>query len=188
MVHRHTANFLSLTRIPCSIVLLLTYEPDSLSQAAFATFLSLTVIATDVLDGKIARKFKIESKLGYLLDGLGDRAFHTTAYLVLFSVGILPPLLAWLLIFREISQYAVRLVETDWHDRQSKLDRLIAKLYTAIVHCILLVSYWIFQFPSTEIQHQFPIVANVILLMIGLTSYSRIVPRLWCHWVNATHD
>ncbi len=85
-------------------------------------------MGSDFFDGRIARKYHVASKFGYILDGLGDRACHVSAYLLLFIAGVLNVLVVWILIFREVSQYAVRLVETDWHSTQSGNCMLLSLL------------------------------------------------------------
>jgi CDP-diacylglycerol--glycerol-3-phosphate 3-phosphatidyltransferase len=71
---KHVPNALSLVRVIFSWVLLfLTQKP------LLFTLLYCLIATTDMLDGLIARKYHIQSKLGSKLDGLGD--------LTIFIVG-----------------------------------------------------------------------------------------------------
>lgn len=57
---------------------------------------------TDYLDGKIARRFGLESRVGQLLDPLADRLYIATTLLGLAWRGIIPWWLVALLVGREV--------------------------------------------------------------------------------------
>ncbi|MEO7130573.1 MAG: CDP-alcohol phosphatidyltransferase family protein [Dermatophilaceae bacterium] len=57
---------------------------------------------TDYLDGKIARTFKMESKLGEYLDPLADRLYIFTTLVGLAWRGIIPLWLLLVLVSREV--------------------------------------------------------------------------------------
>jgi phosphatidylglycerophosphate synthase len=185
---RHLANTLSLARIPASLGVLAVYDPQSPIRLWTAAGLVIVIMGSDFFDGKIARKYHLVSKLGYVLDGLGDRACHVTAYLLLLKTGILNILVVWILIFREISQYAVRLVDTKWHSAQSRVDRAVTKAYTTIVQVLLLLELLraLFQTPVIFPQ-SYVLAANVLLFAAVLASYARIIPQLAHAWHEATH-
>lgn len=69
---------------------------------------------TDILDGKIARKYNAISKEGYILDGLGDRSFYVSLILMIFLKYKIYIIIVWLLIYREILLYAIRLIIPNW--------------------------------------------------------------------------
>src|SRR4051794_3655654 len=94
-VIRHLPHALSVSRIPISLVIVAIYDQHSLRRSTVCLLLILVIIATDILDGLIARKYSLQSKFGYLLDGLGDRAFHVSCVLILAMTGILLLPLAW---------------------------------------------------------------------------------------------
>jgi phosphatidylglycerophosphate synthase len=176
---------LSVSRIPAALALLAVYRPDNATRASLALGLFCLVAASDLLDGHIARRRHVASEFGYLLDGLGDRAVHVTAYMVLVSTGILPPFLAWVLIFREIAQYAVRLAESDWHRSISPADRWTTKFYAFAVYGALCAELLR---PLLGIHRPPDYYSAIVQLTLGaaaLASYSRILPRLWRAWSEA---
>lgn len=69
-------NIISLLRIPLALLFL----PDNLLCRTVALVLA---IITDILDGFLARRYRITSKLGTILDPLTDKFF------VLFVLGVL---------------------------------------------------------------------------------------------------
>jgi CDP-diacylglycerol---glycerol-3-phosphate 3-phosphatidyltransferase len=187
-VFLHAANVLSLIRIPASLGVLAVYDPHSPIRLWTAVGLALIIMGSDFFDGRIARKYNLVSKLGYVLDGLGDRACHISAYLLLFTTGILNILVVWILIFREISQYAVRLINLEWHSAHSKADRFVAQIYTTVVQLLLLLELLRALFvPETALSALFITVANVALFIVVAASFSRIAPQLIRAWRQAIH-
>lgn len=82
---------------------------------------------TDFADGFIARRFKLTSWAGGLLDGVADKAFTLSALYCLTREGILEPWLAPLLLTRDLAVlfiagyaastrkwYAFRLMPARW--------------------------------------------------------------------------
>ena len=67
---------------------------------------ALTVLAlsavTDYLDGKIARTFHMESRLGQLLDPIADRLYIGSTLLGLAWRDVIPWWVVWLLLGREV--------------------------------------------------------------------------------------
>ena len=101
-------NALSLSRIPAALVFLLVYSDSDASAFVGALALCLFAIVTDILDGYLARKWKLQSLLGYFLDGLGDKSFYTAILIVIAREHPVDTVYAWLLIIREIFLYALR--------------------------------------------------------------------------------
>jgi len=164
------------------------YEPHSPLRLWTGVCLVIVIMGSDFFDGKIARKYHVTSKFGYVLDGLGDRACHVSAYLLLFMAGILSILVVWILIFREISQYAVRLVEPEWHSNQSGVDRTVAQIYTTIVQSLLLLEFLrALLLPEMGLPQIYVTAANLLLFGAVVASFARIGPHLVRAWQNATH-
>lgn len=185
---RNAANILSLIRIPASLGVLAAYEPYSPPRLWGAVGLVIIIMGSDFFDGRIARKYHLESKFGYVLDGLGDRACHVSAYLLLFMTGILNVLVVWILIFREISQYAVRLVHVEWHASQSKADRAVAQIFTTVVQGMLLCELLrAIILPGAAFSQTYVIAANAVIFAAVAASYTRITPQLIRAWQSATH-
>jgi len=181
-VIRHVPHALSIARIPISLAIVTIYDQNSLTRSGLCLSLVLLVITTDILDGWIARKYSLQSKFGYLLDGLGDRAFHASCVLILAMDSVLALPLAWALIFREVSQYAVRIVELDWHLRQSKADRVITRSYAIVVQGALLINIGRILVKPGVPSSLYITATNLILFVVVALSFSRIVPRLTRAW------
>ncbi len=174
----HLPNLLSGFRIPAALLLLAIYRPDDSARAWISVGLVLLSMFTDFLDGVLARRYGLASPVGYLLDGLGDRAIHIAAYLLLFDAEVASAYLVWALIFREVSQYGVRAIEPSWHNSQSRSDRNVTRAYTIAVHVALLGELLRTAIEPGSPSSNYLATVNVALWIVAIASYSKIIPRL----------
>jgi cardiolipin synthase len=79
---RYIPNILCIIRILCAPSLFLSI----LSESSLSLPIIFLAALTDFLDGYTARKFKVESKVGAILDPLADKIFCNTA---LWSIYLL---------------------------------------------------------------------------------------------------
>jgi len=115
---------LSIARLPIGGLIVLVYTNDRLLPFSIAIGLILIALITDVMDGRLARALGVTSDDGYLLDGLGDRSVYIALILVFYKQGNVWGGVAWLLIFREVAIYAVRVIQVEWSLRLLKTRRL----------------------------------------------------------------
>jgi phosphatidylglycerophosphate synthase len=162
-----------------------TYDQSSFTRTALCLVLVAVVIATDIADGWIARKYALQSKLGYLLDGLGDRAFHVACVLILTMNGILNLPLAWVLIFREVSQYAARILEQDWYSNRTKVDRVVTRSFAIVLQGLMLIDVVRALAGFSPPNALYVVGVNLLLLFVAAFSFSRITPRLTSAWRSA---
>ncbi len=85
-------NILTFTRFALTFVFLgmILYSPSAVNQPFFLDIaFVLFVIAelTDIVDGKIARKFKVGSKLGRMTDPLADKILVCGAFVCFAIIG-----------------------------------------------------------------------------------------------------
>ena len=93
-------NFISLSRIFLTAAFVFYIFKEKI-DIAFIVFVVAAI--TDFLDGRVARYFKAESVFGSILDPLADKCLMITSYFVLGSIGIIPPLLSAIVIFRDFA-------------------------------------------------------------------------------------
>ncbi len=79
---KHVPNTLSALRIVLSVALLYLVKWPWVFTAVY-----LVNGLTDVLDGKIARRFHVESKIGSVLDAIGDSLLFACAAISLFFLA-----------------------------------------------------------------------------------------------------
>ena len=126
---RKLPNRLTFLRILCIpiVVYLTTYgdiaegtwrfwnvKPISPSQTDILAAIVFTVAAlTDFFDGLIARKFKIETMLGKLLDPLADKLLVVSAMIILVEKHRMEGWIAVIIIVRDLGINAIRLAALD---------------------------------------------------------------------------
>ncbi len=107
---RHLPNLLSLFRIllvPLLVVVLLT-KFDNKEFVGLGVFLLASL--TDLLDGWVARRFRLETKLGKLLDPAADKILTAAAFISLVELnpGVVPAWMVVTIISRELAVSALR--------------------------------------------------------------------------------
>ncbi len=103
-------NQLTLFRIAVIPVLLAMFPLNFESTNLFCAVLFAVASFTDWLDGYIARRFSLESKLGTLIDPIADKMLIAAALVLLAASGVLWAWVAGLLICREMAMSGLRLV------------------------------------------------------------------------------
>lgn len=93
------------------VVMMLPFEPWS-SIIGVALFIIASI--TDMLDGKIARKYNLITDFGKFIDPLADKFMVIGALLViLYKYAAIRPVFIWaviIVIFRELAVTSIRLV------------------------------------------------------------------------------
>jgi len=108
-------NLLSLSRIllvPFLMVVLLTRfegkEIIGLQNEYIALIIFLIAGATDILDGYIARRQQLVTRLGQLLDPAADKILTSSAFVALVELGLMPAWMVVVVIGREFAISALR--------------------------------------------------------------------------------
>lgn len=112
----NTPNKLTVTRLILAPFLLLwffTPELFGVGNLIYAIVLGLLygiMELTDLLDGKIARKYNLVSDLGKVMDPFADAICHLTFFTCFLSVKIMPLWAFVIILWREFSQSFVRML------------------------------------------------------------------------------
>jgi len=169
-------NTITLVRI--SVVPLLLLMPlmlDKLGSQVMA-WVFLAAVLTDVLDGWIARSWKMVTRLGKLLDPLADKLLVTTALIMMLAVGRLT---AWqagmvvIIVARELAVTGLRsIASAEGHVvAASGLGKLKTLAQNAAV-VALLFHYETFGLPAREIGLTLLALASALTLWSGWVYFS----------------
>jgi phosphatidylglycerophosphate synthase len=109
-VRAQIPNVLSLARIPAALAFVLLFSASPIWYG-LALVVALLALATDVVDGYLARRWRVVSHTGYFLDGLSDKAFYIAILLTISRENFAPIVLVWLLVGREVFLYALRSID-----------------------------------------------------------------------------
>ena len=106
-------NKLTLLRIVLILpfLLVLYLEVPGASYIALAIFIIASL--TDMLDGKIARKYNLVTDFGKFADPLADKMLVTAAMLWFVEIGQMPAWMLLIVICREFAVSGLRMIASD---------------------------------------------------------------------------
>lgn len=162
---KNIPNYITVMRMVGTIALLFT-KPLS---ALFYTVYALTGI-TDVLDGFIARKFKITSEIGAKLDSIADLIFYAVMFIMIMPLlwEILPPVMWYgvaLVLFFRLSAYITAAIR---FKRFAATHSLLNKVTGALVFIIPFIILFPFFVP----------VCWIVCIVSGVGSLSELIRYL----------
>lgn len=117
-VHPQLPNAITIARILCAPVflwLLLADAGQGGTPRWVAAIVFIVAIATDGVDGYIARRFDIVSDLGKLLDPIADKALTGVAFVGLSVLGELPWWVTIVVLVREVGITIYRFIVVSNH-------------------------------------------------------------------------
>lgn len=100
---------LTVARILAVPVVVVLYEWDFPNNEYWATAVFAVAMATDWLDGRIARARGVTSPLGSLLDPIADKVLVTSVLIVLIGKGVWPGWIVAAIVAREFLVSGLRL-------------------------------------------------------------------------------
>lgn len=110
-------NKLTVLRLILVPVFFLAYELRYLSFAGAALISTVIMVVcyavaelTDLLDGKIARKYNLVTDLGKVLDPFADTLSHLTFFVCFFGYGIMPAWTFIIIMWREFGILFLRML------------------------------------------------------------------------------
>lgn len=162
---KNIPNYITVMRMVGTIALLFT-KPLSVS---FYTVYALTGV-TDVLDGFIARKFKITSEIGAKLDSMADLIFYAVMFIMIMPYlwKILPHLIWYgvaIVLLLRLSAYITAAIRFKRFAATHSLLNKITGAFVFIIPFIILLPFFV------------P-VCWVICIVSGVASLSELIKYL----------
>ena len=99
--------------IPFFVVMLLLNGGENQTYRYIATAIFIVASLTDMLDGKIARKYNLVTNFGKFMDPLADKLLVCSALICLVDLKQLPAWMVIVIISREFIISGFRLVASD---------------------------------------------------------------------------
>lgn len=151
-VPRQLPNAITIARILCAPIFLWMLLADGGADGPlrwWAAVLFIVAIATDGIDGYIARRYKIVTDLGKLLDPIADKVLTGFAFIGLSILGELPWWVTIVVLIREVGITVHRLmvasdhvVAAVWMGKLKTVAQSVA-LSLALLPLAALVGDWI---------------------------------------------
>lgn len=158
---------LRICMIPFFVAVLLYENGADQMMRMIANVIFITASLTDLLDGKIARKYGLVTNFGKFMDPLADKLLVCSALICLIQLGQLPAWVVIVIISREFIISGFRLVAAD-------NGIVIAASYWGkfkTVFQMTAVVLLIFNFPALSVVTDAVLWIAVILTIVSLVDY-----------------
>ena len=168
------ANRLTLARIVViPLIVVLLFFPGKV-PSFFAALLYLLAALTDIVDGYLARRMKIVTRLGRFLDPLADKLLLTSALIMLIGLNRAPTWMVTIIIGREIAVTGLRgiAVTENIIISASRLGKYKA-LAQSIATNLLILHYDYLSLPIEKLGMIFLWIALVMTVWSGVDYFVR---------------
>ena len=153
--------------IPFFVVSLLAFHGEVRLLRNLAAAIFIVASLTDMLDGKIARKYNLVTNFGKFMDPLADKLLVCSALICLIQLGQLPAWVVIIIISREFIISGFRLVAAD-------NGIVIAASYWGkfkTTFQMIAVILMIFNIPALKTVTFIMLAAAVVLTIVSLVDY-----------------
>lgn len=174
-------NLISVVRIlltPVFIVVLLADEGQLGAARLTAAVLFIVLIATDFVDGQIARRQNLVTDFGKLIDPIADKLITGSGFVMLSVLGELPWWVTIVILVREWGITMHRLVVADRVVIPASFSGKAKTMAQAIALALALVPLWVW---LGDWVHWVNLIAMATALVLTLWSGAEYV---W-HWMRA---
>ena len=159
--------------VPVVVVLFAWDFPD---HALWATLVFGVAMATDQIDGWLARRRNQTSAFGALLDPIADKVLVLVAFVMLVGEGVAPAWMVALIVAREVAISGLRLAAVERGVVMGARD--LGKLKTwAQALAVGIAGFAAADVWSTDLAWWAVLVAMILTWVSGL-DYARVAPRL----------
>jgi CDP-diacylglycerol--glycerol-3-phosphate 3-phosphatidyltransferase len=144
-VPRQLPNTITVVRILCAPIFLWMLIADGGEDGPlrwWAAVLFIVAIATDGVDGWIARRYKIVTDLGKLLDPIADKVLTGFAFIGLSILGELPWWVTIIVLIREVGITVHRLIVASDHVVAAAWMGKLKTLAQAVALSLALLPLW----------------------------------------------
>jgi CDP-diacylglycerol--glycerol-3-phosphate 3-phosphatidyltransferase len=167
---------LTVARIVAVPVVVILFAWDFPNHAYWATAVFVVAMATDQIDGWLARRRGITSSLGKLLDPVADKVLILAALVMLVGEGVAPAWIVALIVVREILVSGLRLAAIErgvvLGARELGRVKAWAQAVAAAVAGLAAAGAW-----SDDVAWWALLAALVATWISGL-DYARVAPRV----------
>ncbi|NPV04988.1 MAG: CDP-diacylglycerol--glycerol-3-phosphate 3-phosphatidyltransferase [Syntrophaceae bacterium] len=149
------------------VLFLVLLEPGEGMSLAIAILFILAAL-TDLLDGYVARRYNIVTRIGKLLDPIADKIIMSTALVLLIPIGRAPAWVVALMIMRDFAVDGLRsMAAAEGHVIEASRIGKYKTLCQIVAVSALIIHYPIYGIDASSIGTVFLYVALVLSLWSG---------------------
>lgn len=178
-------NVLTLLRILSAPVFLVFLLSNSTAHQTAAFFIFVGAIATDVLDGYLARRLKCVTDFGKIIDPLADKVIVVTALVSFASLGVVPLWMVLAVVARELCITGFRALASarGIHIYPTTLAKWKTAFQMMVIAEILghsVAAHWLEGWPGALD----PVVRGGIAFTLWVAVILTLVTGVWYLWKN----
>lgn len=161
-------NLLSFFRVILAMVFLgVFYNPDVENKRAILTLILVVSAISDLLDGKIARRFNMVSELGKILDPVADKITQGVLLICLLSKY---DLLKWMFVFFLLKESYMAIAGIKVLERTNRNDGAMwyGKVNTTVFYIVMLLLIFLPDMPTAAAN-------TLIIVCIGFMALSLVL-------------
>ena len=155
--------------IPFFVVFLLLDGGQNQMYRYISAVIFIIASLTDMLDGKIARKYNLVTNFGKFMDPLADKLLVCSALICLIQLGQIPAWMVIVIISREFIISGFRLVAAE--KGVVIAASYWAKVKTTVQMIMAIVLIFDFRHPVFALLEQILIYAALVLTVVSLVDY-----------------
>lgn len=154
--------------VPVFVAVILIW-PDSQTMRLIADLIFIVASLTDMLDGKIARKYNLITDFGKFMDPLADKLLVVSAMICLISTGQIPAWIVIIIVGREFVISGFRLIASD--NGVVIAANYWGKFKTVFQMLMVIVKVANFQIPVWQILGDILMWIALVLTVVSLITY-----------------
>ena len=167
---------LTVARVAAVPIVVLLFAWDFPNHAYWATAVFVVAMATDQIDGWLARRRGVSSALGKLLDPVADKVLVLAALVMLIGEGVAPAWMIALIVVREILVSGLRLAAVErgvvLGARDLGRAKTWAQALAATVAGLAAAGMW------SEDVAWWALLAALVATWVSGLDYARVAPRV----------
>lgn len=168
-------NTMTLLRIPLSVIFCAVLFSDN-HRVAWCGILFAIIAITDFFDGKLARKYNAQTKVGAVFDVVSDFFFIITAGYSLYFQGLFPWWMLAIIILKFLEFWVTSFLSVQ-HEKAEKIF-IFDTIGRAVALSFYLFPMMILMFKVLLSNGQFRIVTTVIYIIITILAFISALLRI----------
>ena len=170
-------NIISLFRLMLIPLFVITYFDQSENDYYFWSVIIVLISGvSDIVDGFIARRFKMVSDLGKVLDPIADKL---TQVVVILSLAINHPILfpMFIVLFAKELLTLFAAVHILSNGVKPISSKWFGKLSTVVIFLTMVYTIFIDLYNITEVPLYFLVIASIVCMIISLCGYFKMFSK-----------